>query len=151
MDSTQLIQHSKKWDRAGLFVAGLCLVHCLALPIVISLLPALDFFSQNKMFEAVILTIAIVVGGVSFITTYLRHRKVYPMLVGAIGIAFLTYSLFSTPFNAPHQEHPTLLSHLVHLNPAIIIGGLLLTIGHMWNIHACHCFCEKGCEHGHHH
>lgn len=152
MDNSQLIQHSKKWDRAGLFVAGLCLIHCLALPLVISLLPALEFFSKGKMFEAVLLTIAILVGGVSFITTYVRHRKIYPMILGALGMGFLAYSLLSTPFNAPtHPEHKDIWEHLAHMNPQIIIGGLLLTIGHMWNIHACHCFCDKRCEHGHHH
>ena len=151
MDNSELLTHSKKWDRTGVFVSALCILHCLAFPFIILFLPALDAIFGNKIFEALLLTVAITVGSVSFFTSYKKHRKIQPLLLGLIGVGFLSFSLFfdlSTSHDHPHELSAQFFRHL---NPFMVLGGLTLVCGHIWNIHACHCFCDKGCSHEEHH
>lgn len=146
MDDKQLIKHSKFWDRAGIFVASLCLVHCLLFPFIILLLPAARQLFANPILEGVILFLGISVGSISFMTTYKKHRKPYPIMIGLTGVALLSLNLFVF---AEGEAHTEVLGGFI-LDPLMIIGGAFLIIGHAWNIHACHCFCDTRCAHGQH-
>ena len=151
MDDSQLLRHSKTWDRTGVFVAGLCLIHCLAFPFLIAAIPALHAFFDNSYLEITILTLGIVVGSISFFTSYRRHRKIYPMLIGALGVAFLLTNLFVIPMTEGVAHSLSEHSHsALNIHPLMILGGLFLIAGHIWNIHACHCFCDKSCHHEEH-
>lgn len=142
MTEDNLIQHSKKWDRTGILVATLCLIHCLAFPLLVVLLPATKSIFHNEIFELIIFSLGIVVGSISFFTSYKKHGIIQPMFIGLIGVGFLMMSLASS-FTHSHSE--TQFSYYT------ILGGTLLIIGHLWNIRACACYCEKTCEHNHHH
>ena len=146
MDNNQLLKHSRKWDRTGVVVASLCLIHCLAFPLLIVMLPATRAFLDSKVLEFFILSAGISVGIVSFYTSYQQHRKIYPMVLGAAGVVFLTASLFGDPLGITHSH-----SHVFGvIDPFMILGGLCLIGGHIWNIHACHCFCDRTCAHEEH-
>ena len=149
----QLLHHSKTWDRTGVIIAGLCLVHCLAFPFIIAALPVTRLYFDNPYIEITILSLGIIVGSISFFTSYKKHRKIYPMLLGALGIGFLFSNLFILPFRKGHVHY--IFSEgqslsLENVDPLMIIGGLFLIAGHIWNIHACHCFCDNSCHHQEH-
>ncbi len=128
-----------------MFIAGLCIVHCILFPFLILLLPATRGFFYNPILEAAILFTGIFVGSISFTTSYRKHRKPYPMMMGLTGVAFLTVNLFVYMESESHFE----LSG-IPVDPFMIVGGLLLIGGHAWNLHACHCFCEPTCDHQEH-
>lgn len=150
MENNELIHHSKKWDRTGMVISVLCLMHCFAFPFLIASLPALDALFGNSIFEIVLLSFAIIVGSISFFTSYKKHRKIQPMLMGVLGVSFLAASLYHGLYSGHDHPHHLSKDFLDHLNPLMIIGGLLLISGHIWNIHACHCFCDKSCSHEEH-
>ena len=58
-----------KLDRLGIWVSGLCALHCLALPVVVPLLPLIgsSFFAQ-LWFERTILTISLIIGAVALLS-----------------------------------------------------------------------------------
>ena len=158
MNDSQLIHHSKTWDRSGVIIAGLCLAHCLAFPFIIAAIPATRVYFNNPIFEVTILSLGVIVGSISFHTSYKKHRKIYPMILGILGVAFLFANLFILPLSDGGHTHHVLSEHesfsFGNLDPLMILGGLFLILGHIWNIHACHCFCDKSChspEHEHQH
>ena len=126
-------------------VAGLCIIHCFLFPFLVILLPASKNFFASPVTEAVILVLGVIIGSISFTTSYRKHRKPYPMMVGLTGVALLSLSLFVF-------SHETFEYHLFNLpvDPVMIVGGLLLIAGHAWNLHACHCFCDQSCAHEEH-
>jgi hypothetical protein len=145
MDNQQLLQHSKKWDRTGLVVATLCILHCLSFPVLIALLPSARLFLESQWLEAAILLAGISIGGFSFLLSFRQHRQKYPIILGLMGVTLLTISLF---FSTSIHVHSSQLWH--SLDPLMVGGGLLLIAGHFGNIHACHCFCDKSCSHDSH-
>ena len=148
MDQQQLLQHSKKWDRTGAWIAGLCLLQCLALPFLVVAAPASFSFLGAPWLESSLLLASILVGALSFWTSYKQHQNKWPLLLGTFGILFLLYSLFHGI--GPHhlESHQSLFSVI---DWSVLVGGTLLIGGHLLNIHACHCFCDSGCGHEQHH
>ena len=153
MDNSELLKHSKTWDRSGLFVAILCLLHCLALPFIALLLPFTRSLFNSLFFEAVILVLGVLVGSISFVTTYRKHKNLYPMLLGILGVMFLFVNLIFIKSGAliHSHAHAEATMHSLRVDPMMILGGIFLIAGHLWNIHACHCFCEEDCSHQHEH
>ncbi|MCB0379181.1 MAG: MerC domain-containing protein [Bdellovibrionales bacterium] len=144
MSDHHLIGHSKKWDRSGIIVATLCLVHCLALPLLVGVLPALSLIRHHWV-EIIVLALGVIIGSISFVTSYKRHRIIYPLILGMIGILFLCISLLQFGAHSEPMHHTT-----THWNPWTLLGGLFLITGHLWNIRACHCFCDHDCHHQEH-
>lgn len=143
MNGQELIQHSKRWDRTGLVIASLCLVHCLTLPVIVSMMPAARVYLSSTWIEGAILLAGILVGSISFLLSFQKHRQKYPILLGTLGVSLLVWSLFGG-IGHLHIGSTLLLSHF---DPLMVGGGAFLIAGHFGNIHACHCFCDKGCKH----
>ena len=152
MNDSQLLEHSKTWDRTGVFVASLCVLHCLAFPFIVASLPASRVFFNHSWLEASILILGVIVGSISFYTSYKKHRKIGPTILGLLGVSFLFSNLFWFRFQPVHSheliEAQGFSWH--NVDPLMILGGLFLILGHLWNIHACHCFCDKTCDHEEH-
>lgn len=149
MNQHQLLQHSKKWDRVGLAISILCIIHCIILPFILLFMPWIHLLN-GPFIESLLLASGALVGGVSFWTSFKKHRQRGPLLLGLIGVGFLIFSIISI-HSLDHQ-------HALHSNLPIgkidfvtVTGGLFLIAGHVWNIRACHCFCDNSCEHEHHH
>jgi hypothetical protein len=76
-------------DQTAVALSGLCLLHCLALPIFIGLLPFAGQFGDDH-FHLQMLVVVIPVSVVAFVLGYRRHRRLGVMLGGAIGLLLLT-------------------------------------------------------------
>lgn len=75
------IDNPAKLDRLGIWISSLCALHCLALPVLIPLLPLVSsaFFAQ-LWFERTILCISLLIGAVALLNGALRyHGQYYPM------------------------------------------------------------------------
>lgn len=69
-------------------LSGLCLLHCLALPLVIASLPAVSEFSSGHI-HAQMLIVAIPVSAVALAFGFRRHGNAYVILFGVLGMLLL--------------------------------------------------------------
>ncbi|WP_315853253.1 MerC domain-containing protein [Alteromonas oceanisediminis] len=76
-------------DKLGIWVSGLCALHCLALPLLLPILPFVaSSFVAEVWFERTILSLSILVGATALLIGFYRHhRQRYPLFALAAGAA----------------------------------------------------------------
>lgn len=108
-------------DFFGFLASMLCAVHCAALPLIltVSAFSGLSFLG-NHMIEFVFLGISLIIATWSLIPSYTRHhRNIKPLVIVAIGFAFLISSRF-----LPHG----FAEHFI-----TAIGGCIVAVSHIIN------------------
>lgn len=118
-------------DGLAISASLLCLVHCLALPLVIAALPALA--SLLRMPESVhlwMLAFAVPMSGLAVWLGWRRHGRIVPVVLALAGLALMSWGALGGV--APGIE--TALTTL---------GGLSLAWGHVrnWQLNATHRRC----------
>jgi hypothetical protein len=99
----------------------LCLVHCLALPFILLMLPGvIGLFASSEAFHHVALGLVFPSALAAFWLGYRRHRAPFPALLGIVGIGCLVAGLL--PGLAEGWE-----------TAATVAGSLLLIAGHALN------------------
>ena len=112
-------------DRLGVALSGLCLVHCLALPLAVALVPVLatglagEFAEAEWLHSALLVPVVLVSGGVLG-RRALTVRWLGPLL--AIAFAAMAGALF-----AQEDWHEQALT---------VIGASLLVFAHWLNLRA---------------
>lgn len=77
-------------ETAAMIASLICLIHCLALPLLVAALPLLSgSLVTSEIFHAVILAFAVPVSGIALIAGYHRHGASGPPVVGGIGLLCL--------------------------------------------------------------
>ncbi len=127
----QTNENLTKLDKLGIWISSLCALHCLALPVIVSLLPLVgsSFFAQ-AWFERAILTGSIIIGAVALISGAARyHGRYYPLaLLVAGGVIYWNKGFFG-------EEIEPL---------AVTLGAALIVAGHWINMRLCRqCRCCK--------
>lgn len=108
-------------EGAAMSASLLCLVHCLALPALLLLLPgALGLFAQSEAFHYAALTLVVPAALAAFWLGYRRHGTVGPAALGAAGVACLVGGLLHSSI----EDLETVLT---------VTGSLLLIAGHTIN------------------
>ena len=111
------------FDASAMALSGLCLVHCLALPLLASLLPLLGTWSESPWVHAVFAGVAL---PLSSYTLWRAHRHgSLPIALWAMAGAGLTGLLLGA------LEWP---SHALE-TPITVTGSLLIASAHLWNWH----------------
>lgn len=125
------------WDRIGITLSFVCIIHCLALPFMILAIPAISHYGETERFHTLMIFLVTLSAGLAFIPGYLRHKdkkliiKVFISLILIVGGIVLG-----------HQ--------FGELTERVItsIGSILLIYCHYKNInHKGHC---GKCEHDEH-
>lgn len=118
-----------------MFISAVCVVHCMAVPIVILLFPAigLELFPREDVTHVVLLAFILGVAGLAFIGGYRIHGKWQPVAWMIAGLVLVVFSTFFV-----HR----ILGHIWEPGFAII-GSLCLIRAHYLNHH-----CKK-CDHEH--
>ena len=82
---------SMRFDALGLTLSGLCLLHCVALPVAaISFPTSLGLLSdQDTLAHFVLLALALPIGGVAFFSSWRRHRALGTLIIGMIGLVVM--------------------------------------------------------------
>ena len=75
-------------DQVAVALSGLCLLHCLALPFFIGLLPFAGQFGEDH-FHLQMLVIVVPVSVIAFGLGFRRHRRVGVLVGGAAGLLLL--------------------------------------------------------------
>ena len=78
---------TKKLDNLSIWLSGVCLIHCLALPLITISIPLIDKFF-NKHYHEIMLFIIIPVSFAALYRGFKNHRKAPIVFTGFIG-AFL--------------------------------------------------------------
>jgi hypothetical protein len=87
-------------DLAGVVASGACVVHCLAMPLVITYLPllGLSWLTDHRFHQWMAAGCAVVAFS-AFVPGYCQHRRLAPFALGAIGTLLLTFAALSQPSN----------------------------------------------------
>ncbi|QRN97542.1 MerC domain-containing protein [Archangium violaceum] len=125
-----------RWDAWGQGLSLLCMAHCLLLPLVLGLLPAMMGRAlEEAPIHLAMVMLATVVGGVSFVTGFLQHRDWHVLTLGATGLGLLVL--------AQSVLHEGLAEMGVTL-----AGGIVLLVAHGLNRRRCQHCCSAALEQG---
>ncbi len=89
------MQRSTFLDSAAIGASLLCLIHCIGLPILFALLPALATIGlpSSEWLHLALLLTAIPISGLALVGGWRAHGAVVPLLLGGVGLAGLAAGL----------------------------------------------------------
>lgn len=108
-------------ERAAVGASALCLIHCIGLPLLLAILPALSsLLAVPESFHVWVLAFAVPSSTLSLFTGGHHHRRAYPLMIGAAGLVLLATGALS------------LLGGRWE-TPVTIMGSLCLAYAHIAN------------------
>ena len=112
-------------DASAVALSGLCLAHCLALPLIVSVLPATLQGLQSELVHQVLVVFAVPLA----LTTAWAVRGAKSGLAIQAGLLAGALGLILGAFVEPLHDYETLLT---------VLGAILLSVGHIfrWFSHA---------------
>jgi hypothetical protein len=119
---TDRISLRRRLDHAGIALAGLCAVHCLATLLIVSALGLGSHFLLAESIHRAGLALAVVVAGLAIGWGFARHRLIAPLALAGSGIALMAAALI-----VPHGAGELLLT---------LAGVALVSVGHVLNLRA---------------
>ena len=99
----------------------LCLLHCVALPLLLMLLPGVfGLIFRSDMFHYLALGLVLPSAAAAFGLGYLRHHAIAPPFFGLVGVGCLAVALIPGALESIEA-------------PMTIAGSIFLLVGHMMN------------------
>jgi hypothetical protein len=84
------MQLSRHFDQVAIALSAICIVHCLAVPVLVALLPIAAWsFGDNEHFHGLMLWLVVPTSLVGFLLGFRLHRRMGLVALGAVGIAVL--------------------------------------------------------------
>lgn len=111
-----------RWDGLGLGIAGLCLLHCLATTVLLTIVASAGGLFLNPLIHEVGLIFAIAFGVIALGKGYRDHKAMLPAFVGSAGIGIM-----GTALTLPHGGPEIMWT---------IVGVSVLCVGHLLNVRA---------------
>lgn len=93
MIALQAYWREKSWDGLGLWLAGLCLAHCLATSIILALLASAGGFLLSPLIHEAGLALAIIFAMLALVKGVVAHGFMLPAAIGLFGIAVMAGAL----------------------------------------------------------
>ena len=123
---------AKSWDFAGVAISTICILHCIAVPLVLVLFPAIGsaLVPHHDQTHAFLLIFIVGVAGFAFFTGYKVHGQKKPIIWMSVGVIIVTYATIFAHDHIGHKWEPIVA----------ILGSLALMRAHILN-HKC-----KECE-----
>ena len=123
------------FDRIAITLSCVCVIHCIALPIIASFIPLFaatlhhGYALHQFWFHYFILIFILPFSILAIILGYRRHRQILPAIIAAAGLSILVFtSIFAGTLISNHiipYEGETWLT---------ISGGIVHAIGHIMNL-----------------
>ncbi len=123
------------FDRFAILLSGICAIHCVALPIIASLIPLLSVTIQHGhalhefWFHQLIILFILPVSVIALVTGYRSHFQLIPVIVASIGLLILVAVTVSAEYLISHHVMPYYAETI-----GMIIGGIIHAIGHVLNL-----------------
>ena len=114
----------RRIDRAGVLLSTLCLVHCLAGLVLVTILGIGGGVLLNPRIHEVGLALAVVIGGIGLGMGAMRHRKPLVLAAGGTGLVLMALGLVVP--DGPGEAALTM------------VGVSLLAGAHIWNMRHAH-------------
>ncbi len=108
-------------DQLGVLCSGLCIIHCLATPIILGLGLSgalVSILTTELVHTFLILPVTLIVL-LTLPSAYLNHKSVRLLITGLVGVLLLISALFLG------EKNETLLT---------VMGGGTLVFFHLWNL-----------------
>lgn len=113
------------YDKIGVWLSGLCIIHCILVPLLFLFYPAVGENIESHFLHSVFFLVIMAVAIVSFSTGYKLHKRLEPILYLISGLLILLINLLF---------HEKLLNYEMGLN---VLGSLLVVISHIKNKKHC--------------
>lgn len=134
------------YSRATQLLSGLCLIHCISMPLIIALVPGLSAFIHHDFeFWLTLSVVPLAIAG--FLPTWNRHRNIPIGLSFAAGLLLLLAGGLFFSANAASHAHDTTVSQAnilgsIPLHTIFSVSGALLLSYTMFrnnrHVHTCH-------------
>lgn len=152
----------ERLDKIGATASLLCAVHCIAMPVLLVILPLIGLsFLLDETFEKVFIGLSVALAVFNTCWGYKvhkKHRVILLSLIGSLLLLFVTFILghghphefhdhsHHSHHHAHHEEVSRMQSSTINLS-LLVIGALLIAGGHFLNQY----FCRKctDCNHNH--
>jgi hypothetical protein len=115
-----LLSIRDRFDRAGIFLSGLCAVHCVLGLVLVSVLGLGGGSLLAPQIHEIGLALAVAIGFLALGAGFARHGRSAPMALGAVGLVIMASALA--------------VGHGV-AEAVLTIGGVsVLASAHLWNL-----------------
>lgn len=109
------------FDASAIALSTLCLIHCLALPLLAAALPLLGVWAEEEWVHIAFVAVAMPLTGYALWRTHRRRGlPVSLRALAALGLA----GLLAGALGWPREEWET---------PITVAGSLMLASAHLWN------------------
>lgn len=126
----------KPLDKTGIWLAVLCALHCLLVPVVLPTLSLVGLsFLGAEWLERVVLLCSALIGGVAVMIGMRHHRSLLPLIALLSGVILF--------FNKHRIGHEFGFGWEVVV---VVAGALLLVTAHVLNLHLCRVSKAKNCD-----
>jgi len=127
-------ENSNRLDGMAVILSGSCMLHCLVLPLLVTLFPIVQgSLLEEKYFHLIMLVFILPTSLVALTVGCRRHRDTLTIVLGAIGLTTLAITAFWG-----HE-----LFGLSGERVVTTIGGLVLASAHIQNFRCCrHVDCQ---------
>ena len=119
------LSQARPWDLAGIGASLLCILHCVATPLLVVMLPALEALERQT--HAVFALSILCIGLLAFVSGYRRHRRRRVVLLGLAGFGMLSAGVL-VPEGAMSEEAEIAVT---------VLGGATLITAHLRNAYFC--------------
>ena len=135
---TQLNNRGRKYmDAAAVVLSGVCMLHCLALPIALTILPIVNVtLLDESTFHLIMMAGILPISVIALSIGCRQHKDKLTLILGSIGLVILT-----TTAIFGHD-----LLGLTGERIVTSIGGLILAAAHIQNYRCCR---NDDCAHEH--
>ncbi|AKM09096.1 MerC domain-containing protein [Croceicoccus naphthovorans] len=119
---SSITNRTANWlDSFAVCASAVCMMHCLALPVLLAALPAIaSRIDPGENFHVVVLVFAVPTSAMALYGGWRRHRSIVPLVVGVLGLILMTAAI------ALHADEDS--------ETAITVSGsLLLAMAHIAN------------------
>lgn len=121
------------WDRIGIIVSSVCLIHCLLVPFVLMIFPFIE--TEQAHFHEILTIFVVIPAFLAFIPGYRKHKNLSVLLLAITGLMAILFAAFT---------EKVYLSQ-VAARIITILGSILMILAHARNIkHAHQC---RTCHH----
>jgi hypothetical protein len=126
----------KLFDTAGMALSFLCLIHCIALPLLLTALPWLaSSFTHNEHVHLIFAAFVLPVGVLALASGYRKHHQAWIFFWGLSGLLCIGTAVLAEAQLGETLEHGLSM-----------LGSIQLVLAHYHNLRAQHIHAE-GCKH----
>ena len=127
----------KYMDTAAVVLSGVCMLHCLALPIALTILPIVNVtLLDESTFHLIMMAVILPISVIALTIGCRQHKDTLTLVLGSIGLVILTITAIFG-----HD-----MFGLTGERAVTSIGGLILAAAHIQNYLCCR---DNDCAHEH--